>query len=93
MRRTFLLITFLLCNSYIFAQGKAGLTGFVFDGNNNEVVNTVAVKLSSKDNAFTAIASSDLLGKFEFKNLTGGNYQISLSRIGYQSKIMDFSLD
>ena len=93
MRRTFLLITFLLSYSYIYAQGKAGLTGFVFDGNNNEVINSVAVKLSSKDNAFAAVSLTDLLGKFEFKNLTVGNYQITLSRIGYQSKILDFSLD
>lgn len=93
MRRTFLLIAFLLSYPYLFAQNKAGLTGFVFDGNNNEVVSSVTVKLSSKDFTYEANSSTDLLGKFEFRNLAGGNYQVSLSRIGYQAKILDFSLD
>jgi outer membrane receptor protein involved in Fe transport len=93
LRRTLLIIAFLLSCSYVFAQGKAGITGFIFDGNNNEVVNSVAVKLSSKSNSYEAKSSTDLLGHFEFKNLSGGEYQINLSRIGYQAKIMDFSIE
>jgi len=93
LRRTYLLIIFLFSFSYIYAQGKAGLTGFVFDGNNNEVVNSVSVKLNSKDNTFEAKTETDLLGRFEFKNLSAGNYQIRLSRIGYQTKILDFEIE
>lgn len=93
MRRTLFLIVLLLSYSYIFAQGKAGLSGFVYDEYNNEVIGSVVVKLNSKDNSYQYKTETDLLGHFEFRSLFGGYYQISLSRIGYKTKLMDIMLD
>ncbi|MFA5404382.1 MAG: TonB-dependent receptor plug domain-containing protein, partial [Ignavibacteria bacterium] len=87
------LFLFSINYSILFAQGQSGISGFVLDGNNNEVVNSVSVKLSSKDNTFEAKSLTDLLGHFAFKNLNIGSYQIIFSRIGYQMTIMDFSID
>jgi outer membrane receptor protein involved in Fe transport len=93
LRRTFFLIVLLFSYSYIFAQGRAGISGFVLDENNNEVVNSVIISLVSKDNTYRYKTESDLLGHFEFKNLFGGEYQVSLSRIGYKTKLLDFFID
>jgi outer membrane receptor protein involved in Fe transport len=91
LRRTLLLILIVLSFSNIFAQRQTGITGFVFDGNNNEVVNSVLVKLTSKNTSYESKTETDLLGKFEFKNLSAGEYQLAFSRIGYRSKILDLN--
>lgn len=93
MRRTFFLIVLLLSSSFVFAQGKAGLSGFILDENNNEIISSVIIKLSSRDNSYQYDTETDLIGYFEFKNLFGGAYQLSLSRIGYKTKLLDFNLD
>jgi outer membrane receptor protein involved in Fe transport len=93
LKRIYFLIIFFVIISDLFSQDKAGLTGFVFDGNNNEVVNSVLVKLLSKDDNSVLKTETDLLGRFEFKKVINGNYQVSFTRIGYQTKILDFTLD
>lgn len=93
MRRTFFLIVFLLSYSFVFSQGHILLRGYVLDEKNNEVVNSVSVKISGKDKFLELKTETDLLGYYEFKNLPDGEYQLQLSRIGYKSKILDISLD
>ncbi len=93
MRRALFLIILLFSCSYVFSQENIQLRGYILDENNNEVVSSVSIKLTSKDKFIELKTETDLLGYYEFKNLPSGEYQIMLSRIGYQTKILDISLE
>ena len=92
MKKFFIALLLIISLSDLFAQRQTGITGFVFDGNNNEVVSSVLVKLSSKITAIESKTETDLIGKFEFKNLTSGDYQLAFSRIGFQTVILDLNV-
>lgn len=92
IRTFFLIIVLFFSYSYIFAQGQAGLSGIVLDANNNEVVKTIVIKLTSKGKTGEYRTETDLLGCFSFKNIYGGDYLLSLTRIGYKSKSIDVNI-
>lgn len=93
MKRLLILIAVFICVSDLFSQGQAGVTGLVLDESTNEVLNSVVLKLVEKSRNSEAKTTSDLVGKFEFKNLSSGSYQLTLTRMGYKTKLFDFEIE
>ncbi len=64
----------------------AVVKGRVFDGGDKSAVDGVLVRLyrvSAADTAFVDGATSDSIGKFEFKNVRNGNYSLRFVCLGY----------
>lgn len=93
MKRFLFLLIFIFSFADLFSQGQYLITGIVLDENNKDVIHSVLIKLYSKDNANEYKAESDLLGHFEFKYLSAGSYRLTLTRLGYRTKLFDINLD
>ncbi|MBI5402343.1 MAG: TonB-dependent receptor [Ignavibacteriae bacterium] len=93
MKRLLILFAVFICFSDLLSQGQTDVTGLVLDESTNEVLNSVVLKLVEKGRNSESKTSTDLVGKFEFKNLSSGSYQLSLTRIGYKTKLFDFEIE
>jgi hypothetical protein len=83
-----LLIVFLVLQSILStAQERVTLSGSVVDGNNNETVIGVLVEISE-------LKISTFTNEYGFFSLTvpKGSYNLQVSTIGYQTKIIEISL-
>ena len=84
MKKYIFLVTLISIGMSTLAQNLR-ITGYVVDAQSGQSLPGAAVLLTpASDNKKTTGQSSDLQGKFEFKNLAQGNYKISLSFMGYQ---------
>ncbi|MCI0449166.1 MAG: TonB-dependent receptor [Chlorobi bacterium] len=77
----------LLFPAAIFAQ-TGSVEGTVIDQRNDGVINLAKITLENISNDFQTKTQSDLLGKYKFENLAEGNYQITVTRLGYQKEII-----
>lgn len=71
---------FVLFPTTIFGQT---VKGTVLDVKRNKPISSAIITFLTKDSV-RHVEFSDETGKFEFKNLSPGNYEISFSSIGYQ---------
>ncbi len=65
---------------------------FSVSGTITEKNNTILVGATIRLNSKSFITASNENGKYEFKNLPAGNYVISISYLGYQTKEQTFNL-
>ena len=72
------------CNSEVHAQGPGTLRGIVTDSSTAEVLAYVNVYVKEIGSG----ASTDLKGYFTITGLAPGNYTLVVSYIGYQSKVI-----
>src|SRR5438876_3797023 len=78
----YLILIILICGSIsLFSQDKGIITGTVTDKETQKPLSDVTVAIIGREKHTAA----DSLGKFEFKNLAYGNYQLKFSAIGYES--------
>lgn len=63
------------------------ISGVIKDKDNNEAIPFATVKLMQKDKMIQA-ASSDIDGKYSFKNVEAGSYEVIVNYIGYQEHVI-----
>lgn len=69
------------------------VSGNIIDGQRQPITGSSVVMRSVKDSLFYKGAISDESGKFEIKNLPSGNYNLTVSFIGYSSYSSNIHLD
>jgi outer membrane receptor protein involved in Fe transport len=74
------------------SNNELKIYGIVLDECNGEVISSVQITLESKNKELISKTKTNFLGKYEFKNLTGGLYKITFLRLGYKTKILDLFL-
>ena len=77
----FFLMMFCFITS-IFAQGTASISGIVKD-QNDAVVPGVTVTADNKGSGRETVTTTDQNGKYEFKNLSPGQYRIQVRKSGF----------
>ena len=82
-RLLFLLCITCISFSFIHAEGDDGTSHIRGNIVTNEGLPAVGVTISLKDTKRNAVTDED--GNFQFKNIKGGDYQIEVSLIGYES--------
>ena len=96
LRLLFLITVFLLFSfaQNLFSQNNniLNISGIILDESNNEVVSSVQILLERKDKGYKINTSTNLLGKFLFENLIEGDYKLTFVRLGYQTKILDYTV-
>ena len=73
--RPYLLLSFLFLYQFVNAQYK--ISGFIYDENNSLLTNTEVLLIKDKT---TKSVKSDQLGKYQFTNLSNGEYQLILKK-------------
>lgn len=92
MKKFIFLILFITIAMGAMAQNLR-ITGEVSDGSSGQSLPGAAVLLTPESTGSKAIGqSTDTQGKFEFKNLTPGNYKLAISFIGYQELVKNITL-
>ena len=88
MKKQILVYLCLFLSSYIYAEDKFTMSGFVSDQNNGE--NIIGVNIFCKDLKQGVVSNT-----YGFYSLTlpKGNYEISFSYIGYETQIYNISLN
>ena len=88
MKKQILVYLCLFLSSYIYAEDKFTISGFVSDQNNGE--NIIGVNIFCKDLKQGVVSNT-----YGFYSLTlpKGNYEISFSYIGYETQIYNISLN
>ena len=82
--KNLVLLPLWLISSFTFSQNN-DLTGTVADGNTGEKIPAAVVSIG---NSFSSVIT-DTEGKFHFINLKPGNYQLTVSHISYENKVVD----
>ncbi|WP_341225481.1 outer membrane beta-barrel protein [uncultured Arcticibacterium sp.] len=82
---TTLLLTVL--TSYAFAQDTFMVSGSVTDANNEGVVAATVILTSPRDSSFQMAAFSNEKGEFEIIDVPKGFYRLTISSVGFVSKI------
>ena len=87
MKKQILFYLFFFLSSYIYAEDKYTISGFVSDQNNGE--NIIGVNIFCKDLKQGVVSNT-----YGFYSLTlpKGNHEISFSYIGYETQIYNISL-
>ncbi len=83
------LLVFLSLSGVLIADELTGsLAGVVIDKSNDGIVSYAKILLSAADpkSGFSAETNSDLVGKYVFKGIPAGTYNISVKRLGYQKE-------
>jgi outer membrane receptor protein involved in Fe transport len=99
MKKSFtLIIAFLLMvSSAVQSQTTAGtIKGTVVDGNSKIIESSTITLLRAKDSSVAKMSAADKEGHFEFENITGGKYLVSVSAVGHQkgySEIFEITPD
>ncbi len=83
----FILVLVTFINSFaVSAQSNgARISGTVTDDDHKALGSATVTLLRGEDSSVAATGMSDETGKFEFANISGGKYLVSVSAIGYQS--------
>ena len=81
MRKQFIFVLMLLLSQSVFAQQTGNLEGVVTDSKSGEPLPGVNVILKGTYYG----AATDIQGKFRIDGITTGNYNVSLSLIGYKT--------
>lgn len=87
MRKLLTLVTLALTTLSLTSQAqqtKTGkITGTVIDGNVKTIESATIQLLRGKDSSVIKMAVADKTGKFEFENLSEGNYLVAISAVGH----------
>lgn len=92
LKKLFFLSTviFLIGHITLFAQSeKVSLTGTIQDAKSGETLPSVVVNIKELNQWTT----SDINGKFSFKNVKKGDYTLTASCLGYKDYEMKISLN
>ncbi|HET9824174.1 MAG TPA: outer membrane beta-barrel protein, partial [Chitinophagaceae bacterium] len=86
MTKTFTLGVFMLAISFASnAQPGVGkIKGTVIDGNAKTIEASTVTLLNAKDSSVAKMGAADRTGHFEFENVPGGIYLVSISAVGHQ---------
>ncbi|MDR2009986.1 MAG: TonB-dependent receptor [Bacteroidales bacterium] len=87
---TILLAILTFTTSNIFAQ-QTNIKGKVFDSGDETPIAFANIALSRQDSSFVTGTTSNLDGVFEIKEITQGNYILTLSYIGYETKCISIT--
>ena len=87
MKHLCCLALFLGLTGYAFAQ-KSKITGFILDSASRKPVEFATVALL-QNNKILEGATSDVTGKFVFSKVADGNYEIRITFVGYQDKVVN----
>lgn len=79
MKRIFFILILLIINNLIMAQPLGNLSGWVLDKNTQKPVQGAVVKLLNTK----FVTATDSLGKYQFKSIPTGQYQLSITSLGY----------
>jgi hypothetical protein len=75
------------------AKGSAKISGYVIDSSGSKAVEYASIALSTKkDNKIVDGAICDDKGKFSLTRIATGEYVLSVSFMGYQTKKMDVNI-
>jgi outer membrane receptor protein involved in Fe transport len=88
----FLILSSIFCINGVFAQGTSSITGVVKD-QNGAVVSGAAVIAGSKGTGFSLTAITDGNGKYEFKNLSAGQFLITVKKGGFSDNAESVSIN
>ena len=87
MKNPLLIILFFI---FFFGYSQSGsVSGLVFDENDNLPLIGVNVVLTTNNLPDPSGTSTNLDGEYEFKNLEEGEYELTISYIGYETRILE----
>jgi outer membrane receptor protein involved in Fe transport len=82
---TLLTIMFTCLSAVSFAQAINGkITGTVIDGNTRTIESATITLRHLKDSSVAKMAVADKTGRFEFENISNGQYFVSISAVGHE---------
>ena len=79
MKRIFFILILLVINNLVNSQTIGNLSGWVVDKNTQKPIKGVTVKLLNTN----YITATDSLGKYQFKAIPTGQYQVTINSLGY----------
>ena len=88
MKEHLLLLVGLLLSSFVFAQNSGSVRGKVIDSNNDPIKNATVRLINSQKGTET-----DRFGEFKIVNLNEGNYELTVSYVGYRSQRISFEIE
>jgi outer membrane receptor protein involved in Fe transport len=88
----FLILLTVFSINGVFAQGTSSISGTVKD-QNEAVVSGASVIAGNKGTGFEISAVTDVNGKYEFKNLSAGQYLIKVKKSGFSENAVSVSID
>src|SRR5688572_9435107 len=87
MRKLFTLLAGILLYTVSFAQSKIGkISGSITDESQKPLQSASVSLLRAKDSSLVKIAITNKEGKYEFENIVGGKFLLSVSSVGFQKK-------
>ena len=89
MRKTLSLIFLLAVSFAVNAQGKGKITGVVIDGSQKIIESSTITLLRASDSSIAKMSYADKNGKFEFENIPGGKYFVSVTAVGHQKGLSE----
>src|SRR5437868_5224088 len=86
MRKTLLLLTTFFSASLLFAQKNGTIRGIAFDTiSKSPVAGATVSLLERKDSSLVSFTMTNADGKFELRNLAGGDYRIMITHVTYHN--------
>ena len=94
MKLGILLFIILFINGFMLADNKPGsLTGLVIDDETQEVIVSAIVLLKNLETSIIYKTESELSGKYTFVNLPQGQYELIVTRIGFDEYSTEIMLE
>ncbi|WP_445665379.1 TonB-dependent receptor [Fodinibius sp. AD559] len=71
----------------------ATIKGQLTDDKTGEAIQGVNIYLSRQETQFASGVATDNNGRYTFRGLSGGNYRLKISAVGYQQKTKQFTIE
>jgi hypothetical protein len=90
--KNFIMIISLLIGSNLLAQTNKTIMGNVLN-ENGEMMDYYSIRVLNQNDSSFVIGGSFISEKYEFQNLKEGQYIISITSMGYSSKIIPITIE